>query len=312
MSLKENLEYLKISIDNDEVLDTRYMSIGIHDSLDEMVETTKEIKEILITIKRLNLNGIDATNFYNQLLPLVLSDLGSKNEFNGFINACDSAISTIKQNPETFKPIVDLYLEHRDISEHTPREWIQAIIDKGSQRSLGAIGENKIIELAVDKGFIHATNEAHFFSEEFAVIKFTKNFRNRINRDLTFGSQNKDLDIILKAKNNYCFIEAKHIKEGGGAQDKQIKELINLLNIQTEDNIKILSFMDGVYSNLLLDITEEEFANHHSILTNGRRTKAKTQRYEILHNLKNNTNAFWANTVGFERFLVDFKAIDDE
>ena len=44
MKLKNNLEYLKKSIMNKEILDSRYMSLELHNSLDKMVKTTKEIK----------------------------------------------------------------------------------------------------------------------------------------------------------------------------------------------------------------------------------------------------------------------------
>lgn len=304
--MKSNIDYFKISINQKETLDRRYMSLEISESLDEMVETTKEIKELLITIKRLNMQNLDASEFYNQLRPLVLSELGSKNEFNGFINACDSAISTIAANPETFKTIVDLYLENRTISDHTPREWVQALVDKGSQRSLGTIGENKVIELAERAGFIKANNTTDFFSNKYSVIKFSKTIKNRIDSDVVFGSQKKDLDIILKSRNNYCFIEAKHIKEGGGAQDKQIKELIGLLNVPLQDNLKILAFMDGVYSNVLLVFTDKEILEPQNIINRVRSTKTITQRYEIVSTLYKRKNAYWVNTAGLIEFLNDF------
>ena len=64
MNIKTNLEYFKMSIENKESLDVRYMSLELHESLDEMVETTKEIKELLITIKRLKLNNMSTSQFY--------------------------------------------------------------------------------------------------------------------------------------------------------------------------------------------------------------------------------------------------------
>lgn len=305
MNIKTNLEYFKMSIENKESLDVRYMSLELHESLDEMVETTKEIKELLITIKRLKLNNMSATRFYEELRPLVLSDLGSKNEFNGFINACDSAISTIKDNPETFEQIVDLYLEHRDISDHTPREWIQAFIDKGSQRSLGVIGETKVIEIAEELGFNFATTTETFFNNNYSVANYTSDIKERIDRNLNFGSQNKSLDIIFKINNNYVFLEAKHIKESGGAQDKQIKELIGLMNVDLPPNIFVISFMDGVYSNHLLDISEDNINNPDTIIRGGKVTKIRKQRHEIVNSLKAFRNVYWVNTYGLQKLIGD-------
>lgn len=305
MLIKKNIDYLKTSINNLETLDVRYMSLELHESLDEMVRVTKEIKELLITIKRLKMNNLPAEQFYRELEPLVLSELGSKNEFNGFINACDSAISTIKMNPETFKQIVDLYLEHRDISDHTPREWIQAVIDKGSQRSLGVIGERKVIEIAVSKGFVHAMSIDQLFNEQYSVMYYSKEIQNNLPEKINFGSQNKDLDIIIKAKNKLLFLEAKHIKESGGAQDKQIKELIGLLNVELPENIKIIAFMDGVYSNHLLNITDEEILKPDILIKGKKVTKILRQRQELITALNNNKDSFWVNTTGLESLLDD-------
>lgn len=305
MNLKDNITYLKKSISNKEKLDIRYMSLELHNSLDDMVRVTKDIKEILIAIKRLNMSQMPSDKFYKELMPLVISDLGSKNEFNGFINACDSAISTIVSNPETFKEIVDLYLEHRDISEYTPREWIQAVIDKGSQRSLGVIGQNKVIDLAVQAGFRHTNNNDAFFRNEYSVSVFSKNLAEKINPRLNFGSQNKDLDVVFKVNTNYFFLEAKHIKEAGGAQDKQIKELIGLLSVKLPSNIYIISFMDGVYSNKLLEISDSVIENPDGLNYGGKLPKIKTQRYELLTGLKNNKNSFWVNTEGLKTLFSD-------
>ncbi|HHT38183.1 MAG TPA: hypothetical protein GXZ95_02070 [Mollicutes bacterium] len=305
MNIKTNLEYFKMSIENKESLDVRYMSLELHESLDEMVETTKEIKELLITIKRLKLNNMPTSQFYEQLRPLILSDLGSKNEFNGFINACDSAISTIKANPETFEQIVNLYLENRDISDHTPREWIQAFIDKGSQRSLGVIGEKKVIEIAEEHGFVFAPTSEMFFNHKYAVTNYTSGIKKQIDSNLNFGSQNKNLDIIFKINDNYVFLEAKHIKESGGAQDKQIKELIGLMNLDLPPNIFVISFMDGVYSNHLLDISEDNINNPDTIIRGGNVTKIRRQRYEIINSLKTFNNVYWVNTYGLQELISD-------
>ncbi|MDR3182915.1 MAG: hypothetical protein LBT89_08375 [Planctomycetaceae bacterium] len=54
------------------------------------------------------------------------------------------------------------------------------------------------------------------------------------------------------------FFEAKHLKEGGGAQDKQIKELIGIIQEPTNGaDVFYGAFLDGVYSNSILKLTEE-------------------------------------------------------
>ena len=67
MLIKNNIYYLKTSINNLETLDVRYMSLELHESIDEMVRVTKEIKELLITIKRLKMNNLPCDKFYRRL-----------------------------------------------------------------------------------------------------------------------------------------------------------------------------------------------------------------------------------------------------
>lgn len=260
---------------------------------------------------KINESGRDkkaAYEDYEKLRQLVLSDKGNKNEFNSFINACDSTVSTIKEHPETFYDIVDLYLEYRDIAEETPRVWIQAMIDKGSQRSLGKIGERKVVEIAQELGFQLAETTKEFFQNKYSVAYYTDDIKNSIDEKLDFGSQDKKLDVIFNLKNKgYAFLEAKHIKSAGGAQDKQINELIGLLDVDLpkDKNIFIISFMDGVYSNRLLNITEANIKNPDT-LCQGKKIKIKTQQKEIIEKLFKKERigkVFWVNTSGLIALL---------
>ena len=144
-----------------------------------------------------------------------------------------------------------------------------------------------------------------FFKRKNAVAYYNKDIKHKINANINFGSQDKDLDVIFKVGNNFIFLEAKHIKESGGAQDKQIKELIGLLNINLPINIFIVSFMDGVYSNHLLDIEISCIENPEALVRLKNKTKLSQQQYEILKGLKNNQNSFWVNTYGLIELIKD-------
>lgn len=306
MKIKDNIEYLNDSIKNKEFLDTRYMALKESDNINEIRNISIKIKELLITIKNLKAKNINCDSFYDDLYNLVISEFGNKNEFNCFINACDSSISIIKNNKELLKDVVDLYLAHRNICEHTPKEWIQAIIDKGAQRKLGATGQYKVIELAQKSGYHYSQNVDDFFKYNYSVAIYSKTIKNKICNSIDFGSQNKDLDIILKSKNNYLFLEAKHIKEFGGAQNQQIKEIIELLNISLPSNIFLASFMDGIFSNYILNISNNEIENPAIILENDI-NKLSVQKFQLLTYLKENKNSFWVNTYGLIKLLEDFK-----
>lgn len=309
--LKSNQHYFKHSVNNPETLDTRYMFLEWDKDIEKYVKTTKKLKELLATIKILNAKKQNAENIYEDLYKLLVSKFASKSELNCFINACDSTISTIKNDLKSFKYIVDLYLKHRDFTEITPKEWIQAIIDKGASRGKGSVGEDKLIEIAIKEGFSFVDSWDNFTKSAKSVAKFSKNnfdmqhIKTRLGIELKFNSQNKMLDVILKKDNKYLFIEAKHLKEDGGSQDKQIKELIGIIQHNAHnDNVLYGAFLDGVYSNVLLNLTDNDIEkpNEKNYGTN----KVLSQQIDITKALAKNKNSFWYNTAGFVEFVKDF------
>ncbi len=223
MNIKSNIDYFNISINNKEGLDTRYMTLKTHKLLDEIVMVSKKIKDILITIKELNAKNLNADIFYDELFTLITTENGSKNEFNCFLNACDLTISVLKENKSLLNDIVALYFNNRNICTHTPKEWVQALIDKGAQRTLGNNGENKVLDILKQHGYTITEETTDFFNFDYSATIYNKETKNKICRSIDFGSQNKDLDIIIKAKNKYFFLEAKHIKEGGGHRINKLR-----------------------------------------------------------------------------------------
>ena len=312
--LKSNRHYFNISVENNEVLEERYMFLSKSSKLNKYVDNTKKIKELLCTIKTLEATGDNADKFYKDLYSIVSKEYASKSELVCFFNACDCTLKTISNQYDTFKKVISFYLKHRDLTDITPKEWIQALIDKGASRSKGTIGEKKLVEMAEQQGFVHVDTWEEFLKLDKAVVRFKKNkfdlrtIRNKLGINLDFHTQNKMLDIILKSKNNYIFIEAKHLKEGGGSQDKQIKELIEIISENTTNsNIFLGAFMDGIYSNVLLDgITKTLFRMPCKLLEEEKSDKLKNQRHDIVQNLKINVHSFWFNTAGFAEFLKDF------
>ncbi len=296
--MKDNLKYLEYSCNNPEKLDERYMNLKKND-LNKYVEYTNKIKSLLSDIRKDKF--VDEKKF-TILLNLITDSYGSKNEFNCFINACDSTIGTIKNNPETLKQIVELFFTYRNGKISADPVHIQSLIDKGSQRALGIIGQQKIVEIAQNFGFEYTNDLNIFLKNKNSVSYYKKELKEKIIPEIDFGSQNKDLDIILKSNDKYFFIESKHIKECGGAQDKQIKELIGLIKTKMPKNTFIVSFLDGVFSNKILNSEIfNVFDNKDKIIKN----KIEQQQLEILDNLHKNKSAFWLNSAGLVEFLRD-------
>jgi len=309
--LKPNMHYFKISIDNKEKLEERYMFLNWHKHIDKYIKTTKKLKELLATIKTLKSKGQDAKDYYKDLYELILEEFASKSELNCFINACDFSIGTLKKYPEVFESIVNLYLKHRDFTDITPKEWIQAIIDKGASRGKSKIGEKKLIETAEPLGFIRVRNWTNFQKSKKAIASFSKNvfdiakIKENLGIDLEFENQNKMLDVIIKNKDKYIFIEAKHLKEGGGSQNEQLNNAIEVIKYRTkQNNIFCGAFVDGDYSNALLEIPKDFIRNPHKLPDT--KNKLTAQQKDIIKTLKDNSTSFWFNTAGFKEFIKDF------
>ncbi len=249
-------------------------------------------------------------DLYKELYELSAGNFGQKSEFNCFVNACDTTLNLLKKDYNIFVKIVDLYIKHRSISEYSPQEWIQALIDKGASRAKGIKGEAKLIKLATQYGFKEVFSWEEFKKEEKAVVKFSKNkfdllsIKNSLGINLDFHSQNKMLDLIIKSGKKVIFLEAKHLKESGGSQDKQVHELINIISTPcSEKNVYYGAFLDGFYSNVLLENIDNQFIETPNVPKNN---KIMNQKYEVVKALKKNHYAFWFNTAGFIEFIKEF------
>jgi len=86
----------------------------------------------------------------------------------------------------------------------------------------------------------------------------------------------------------------EHIKESGGAQDKQIVEAIDFIKYsEKSEYIHYVSFLDGVYFNKFI------FADSST------ESKIRKQKEDIERYLKNNPQNFFVNTAGLKEIFKD-------
>jgi len=300
--IQSNLHYFEISKNNQEKLfDDFYVFDEIHPDLNKYVKNTKEIKNILITIRTLQKKKerSEVIDRYFLELSKIISEFSICSEFGCFINACDNIWYYVKDDLDLLKKITQRYFNKRVLNEIVPEEWVQAILDTNSSRKKGKTGENKLISILKKQGFIEVFGWNDFFKTNYCMVKFSKKFnlknvRKNLDIKIKTKKQNKTLDLIIKVRDKILLCEAKHLNTSGGGQDKQISELIEILGLIEKNGISYIVFLDGKYSNILLS-------------GNRRGDKITTQRKEIKLILNKRPGNYWVNTAGFKHLISDLK-----
>lgn len=304
--MKNSLHYFKISQENSEdQLDINYFILEKDSRIKEYIAHVKNIKETLITIKKLkeNKESKETVEKYYKKLFDDFNDYSNCSELGCFVNACDTTRDLIKNDFDSFKKITDLFIKKRILDDKAPENWIQAIIDTNASRKKGRLGEKKLIAfLTTDFGYKLVKNWGDFDKSKKCVTSFSKDvFYNdavakRLGINLKTKNQGKMLDLIIKNGKNIYILEAKHLNTGGGEQNKQIDELIKILELrETKENVFYISFLDGTYSNKLIgeDIQKKS-------------KKLFTQRSQIEKYLKSKgAKNYWVNTTGFIHLFMD-------
>ena len=296
-----NRHYFRISRQNQEkFLDEFYIFDNKHPDLKKYVLNTKEIKNILITIKTLQnkKEKIEVIDRYFNELQKILCDVSNCSEFICFANACDNALRFVKKDINLLRGITKKYFKKRILNEAVPEEWIQAIIDSKAAARKGKCGEIKLLSILQKLKINEVKNWNDFFAKKKCVAQFSKIFnmedvRGKLNIKIKTKKQNKKLDLIVKINKKIFLIEAKHLNTSGGGQDKQIAELIEILSLKEKNkNVFYVVFLDGNYSNVILE--NEKCGD-----------KLNVQYKEIKKYLRKNPQNFWLNTAGFELFFSD-------
>lgn len=307
----DNLELLKYSIKNPEdFLDENYMFIDKNPDLEKYIERTKKIKNILITVKELKKKKtaeIIIRDFYLDLIK-ELNEYSNCSEFVCFVNACDTVLEDIASDLDLLEYITNLYLENRDLNAIVPSEWIQAILDKGSSKKKSKCGEIKLINLLEKKNYKRVDNLEDFLKNRKCVAQWSsKGWFNNKNIKKEFGAnfgnktQGKSLDLIIKNGKGIYFLEAKHMNTGGGGQNKQVLELIDIIKKKPSSNNHYISFLDGVFFNKLfveLKVKEGDSKKDKKV-----KNKIIKQQEDVHNSLKKNKNNYFINTAGFKKLF---------
>lgn len=197
--------------------------------------------------------------------------------------------------PEFIKDRHDIYMNHG----YTPTT-LQVMYDSKSHKRNGDAGILKIRDILLNTGFsyLNSNNLIDFENNDKIFIypdgteKILFNeiiLKHNINFNWSKNHENKKTDILIKSGNFFYIIEHKHMKEGGGGQDKQMSEIIDFISYKDE-NVSYVSFLDGIYFNVIANQSNKS-------------GKAFIQKQSIIQNLEKNKQNFFVNTYGFKELI---------
>jgi len=321
MTLKENIEYWTISLDNPEpIIDDYYISDNLIIKDEDLLEKSDKLRELIITycvlLEKQQQNSEPAEIVFNDIYQILSSVNNIQyHEFVAFWKVLDisySVFNKLKTQKAILKVIIMKYCEKRrkyyDNLGYS-NVTIQALYDVGSSRKKGNSANIKLDDL-IKKAFSGAVQikrisdietypVAYFFSDRAGKTLFEE-FTRKYNIKYEFGKshQGKIGDVVLKVMKHLFLIEAKHMKEGGGAQDKQVAEVIEFIKYDEEnEDIHYVTFMDGVYFNKFIECKEG--------------TKVNRQKNDIVSNIASKKNNFFVNTAGLVQIFNDISDVPD-
>jgi len=316
MALKRNIEYWQISLKNPEpVADEYYIFDEVIIEDKELIQKVERLRELIISYcVMLDKEKKAAEKILDEIYQIITSvDKIQYTEFIAFWKALDMSFSVFKKLPNKKVILAELLEKYcsrrRQLYNRLgySNVTVQALYDSGASRKGGTAGIRKVLDLAskilslkkddhletIKK--VETYNRGYFLPDK-GDERLFKLFCERFDIAYQFGEehQGKEPDIVLKIGDHFFIIEAKHIKESGGAQDKQIVEMIEFIKYSENSKfIHYLSFMDGVYFNNFIWTPPENS------------TKVNRQKEDIEKYLKDNPSNFFVNTAGLKEIFKD-------
>jgi hypothetical protein len=315
VELRDNFYYWNKSLKYKEnIFDDSYFINQIIVNDEELISRVEKLRELIVTYCVLKEQGDTEAvlqKIFNDILNLIEStEQIQYTEFVAFFKDYSN-----EEKKDILKSILELYCENRrkiyDRLGYT-NTTVQALYDAGASRKKGKLGIKKIETLLENilnisnTEYLKVENLKDFEGKKICYLLPDSNksdkeifddFIKRKHLDYRFGieHQNKYPDIVIKICEHYFIIEAKHIKESGGAQDKQIVEIIEFIKYsENVDNIHYVSFLDGIYFNKFISLKDKDNKN-----------KVLSQIQDIENALKYNKNNFFVNTYGLKLLIED-------
>lgn len=303
-TLKSNLEYWEISRANPEpIIDSAYSTAKLVIPKSPEVDTVSAIRDVVNQLcQSADFGSTKAKDLLARLSLLMSRDGARFSEFHNFLITKDitmSGLPIILADKDNLARVVRSFCEERH--DHYVKvgysvSTVQALVDSGASRSKGQSGPEKIIKILRESGFIETSNyqaKRWCFKVDSNISTFQSLLKSKqIEYDFGRTHQGKLPDVAFGSSGSVFVLEAKHIKEFGGAQDKQLLELVEFVGQDSgAPHSHFVSFLDGIMANkIFVDQAEAQ-----------RVRMAK----DALAKLKGNSENFYVNTAGLVQIIKD-------
>jgi hypothetical protein len=241
-------------------------NIIVKNPLLKEVETLRELISAYCVLRKNRLETEEAEKKLIEEIEKILISLKNINytEFVAYWKCLDMQYGTflefVKEEKElaksVLKELLEKYCKRREkiyLQFGYTHTTLQALYDSGSSRSKGQKFKDKIRDITLSTLPIKEITSSKEI-EEGILIFITKKIwpviKEKLSLKYHFGQshQNKIPDFYISYKGHHIIGEAKHIHNTGGAQDKQITELISFIKqSENRNNIHYLAFLDGLY-----------------------------------------------------------------
>ncbi len=234
-------------------------------------------------------------------------------EFTSFFNVLGVSYTIYKklnkqERVEFLKEVFLRYLDKRyyiySMHGYTPTT-LQVKKDISTSRSKGNMGNQKARKMLAEAGYKEDESILNK-RKRFSIITSQKQRSLQEMREIGANCyqkwsqqhQGKKADVVFVDSNgNYYICEMKHLKETGGLQDKQISELIALIDNQGDEGISYVAYLDGIYFNKFIASRLDQNKVKPST------GKISKQKENIEKCLANNPSNYFLNTHGFQKLI---------
>jgi hypothetical protein len=254
----------------------------------------------------------------DRIVKLLDSEYTNSTTFISYWHQHDMSFSVYMDFPTStkmdfLKYILPKYIEQRHMfykKHNYSAISLQVVIDNAGHKESGNLSNKKIQAMCQTAGLTQVEDLETLSSKAFTfnIIRgdskeLLDSFCEEMSIDFKWrvNHKRKNPDFIINFDKKFFIGEAKHKKEGGGGQNDQMLELIDLISFsEKRKDFGYISFLDGLLFNKFSDVHAE---TEKKILANKKSNKIDTQYKSITTNLSKNPNNYFLNTKGLELFL---------